>query len=367
MHPSIFDLATSHSKSPEVPLQTTLRLPFFARDVVDLNRSTDLLEISERLGKGARFILGGGSNLVVRSSPESPLPVTVIRNRLTGIVRLSSEQHEVRIRCAAGESWHSFVMWTLSQGLAGLENLALIPGTVGAAPIQNIGAYGVEVADRIDTVHAWDFEKQDHVTFSSKDCGFSYRWSRFKDADQQGPWDMPRFLITGVDFRLWQAGHAPVVAHYAGVRERVESMGHTVDDGDGLTAHRIAHAVMSLRREKLPDPDELPNAGSFFQNPEVPNAFAQSLKAKHPAAPVFASGTASKLSAGWLIDQCGLRGFRVGDAGVSERHALVLVNHGGANANDLLEVARTIQREVMGRFGVWLEPEPILVPPMQAY
>jgi len=358
-------LATSHSKSPEVSLQTTLRLPFFARDVVDLNRSTDLPEITERLGKDARFILGGGSNLVVRSSPESPLPATVIRNRLKGIVRLSSENHEARIRCAAGESWHSFVMWTLSQGLAGLENLALIPGTVGAAPIQNIGAYGVEVAERIEAVHAWDFEKQDHVVFTSVDCQFGYRWSRFKNPEEQGPWDMPRFVVIGVDFRLWTAGHAPAVTHYAGVKQRLEEMGHIGKNGDGLDAHRIAHAVMSLRREKLPDPDELPNVGSFFQNPQVSHTFANSLRGKYPGAPVYPNGQNSKLSAGWLIDQCGLRGRRIGDASVSDKHALVLVNQGHASAWDLLNLARTIQQEVMGRFGVWLEPEPTIVPPLE--
>lgn len=338
----------------------TLHLAAFARSLVSLERSADLLAISESLGSRPRVILGGGSNLVLQSNHDQPFEEVVLHNRLRGIVRLPEKEGFVRIRCAGGESWHAFVMWTLSQGLGGLENLALIPGTVGAAPIQNIGAYGVELAERVEAVHAWDFTSRDHVVFPRESCRFDYRHSVFKEPTMQGPWNAPRFLITAVDFCLWPSTRAPQVVNYAGLSGRLAQMGIA----DRPQPLQIAHAVISLRREKLPDPEELGNVGSFFKNPVVPEGLAVALRSQHPDMPVYPHATGKKLSAGWLIESAGLKGARRGEAGVYARHALVLVNHGKATGHDILGLARDIQQAVMSRFGVWLEPEPQILPPL---
>jgi len=329
---------------------------------VAVRTSSGLLGLSESLGDRPRVILGGGSNVVLQGSSEHPLDAVVVHNQLRGIVRLPERDGFSRIRCAGGESWHAFVMWTLSQGLGGLENLALIPGTVGAAPIQNIGAYGVELADRIEAVHAWDFSSRDHVMFERSHCRFGYRHSLFKEPEVQGPWNAPRFLVTAVDFCLWPAARTPLVVDYAGLSDRLTAMGI---DGRPLPL-QIAHAVISLRREKLPDPEDLGNVGSFFKNPVVPEAMARVLKAQHPHLPVYSHSEGKKLSAGWLIEAAGLKGARRGEAGVYAHHALVLINHGYAAGHDILGLARDIQQAVMSRFGVWLEAEPQILPPLHA-
>lgn len=340
----------------------TLRLPAYAESLVALRQSSGLLAISESLGDRPRVILGGGSNLVLQGSADHPLDAVVLHNQLRGIVRLPEQDGLTRIRCAGGESWHAFVMWTLAQGLGGLENLALIPGSVGAAPIQNIGAYGVELADRIEAVHAWDFASRDHVMFARDDCRFGYRHSLFKEPEVQGPWNAPRFLVTAVDFSLWPAARSPLFTGYAGLSERLGQMGIQ----GRPRPLQIAHAVISLRREKLPDPEDLANAGSFFKNPVVPEGLASALKAQHPGLPVYSQADGMKLSAGWLIEAAGLKGARKGGAGVYDRHALVLVNHGTASGHELLGLARDIQQAVMSRFGVWLETEPQILPPLHA-
>lgn len=353
-------MSASAASPADLSSLNSLRLPATAQSLVTLSDSLALPQLSERLRGQPRLILGGGTNIVLASSPEEPLPVVVVHNQLKGLVRLEQTAETVLIRCAAGEPWHGFVMWTLAQGWAGLENLALIPGTVGAAPIQNIGAYGVEVCDRIQTVHAWDFHAQTHVEFRAEDCGFGYRSSKFKDESIQGPWDAPRFLVVGVDFRLQCGRHPRLETSYAGLSAAVDQLAH----GHALTPMLVAHAVMGLRNQKLPSPELLGNVGSFFINPVVPHRFASSLAERHPQMPLYPqSPDQSKLSAGWLIEASGLKGIRQGGAGVSEQHALVLVNHGGATAEDILGLASYVQRTVMARFGVWLEPEPQILPP----
>lgn len=338
----------------------SLALPAWALDEISLRSSQDLYGLLPKLDGRPRVILGSGTNVLLNTSAESPLPAVVVRNRLGGLVRLGSlPDGRQLVRCGGGESWHQFVMWTLAQGLGGLENLALIPGTVGAAPVQNIGAYGVEVAERIHAVHVWDFEEQDFAVLEPDACGFAYRESCFKDPARQGPWNQPRWLISAVDFALWPAGRAPRVLSYTGLQDALP---------DGLAdPHplQIAHAVMSLRRQKLPDPQDLPNAGSFFKNPVVPEAMARQLADRYPEMPIFLLPQPGevKLSAGWLIQAMGLKGHRKGDAGVYERHALVLVNHGSAVAADILGLAHDIQQAVLAHFGIWLEPEPVMLPP----
>jgi UDP-N-acetylmuramate dehydrogenase len=299
---------------------------------------------SEPIAGRVPLVLGGGSNMLFVAPPVEPVL------RLTGaaIRVLHDDGQQAVVYADAGVEWHAFVMRTLDEGLSGLENLALIPGTVGASPIQNIGAYGVEVGERIVAVHAFEPATGAIRRLPRAACAFAYRDSVFKHAPS-------RYVVTGVEFALDRGG-APNLA-YAGIADELAARGI-----DAPTARDVADAVISIRRRKLPDPAVIGNAGSFFKNPIVPVAQADALLAAHARLPVFPAGDGlRKLSAAWLIDSAGLRGYRDGDAGVSAGHALVLVNHGAATGADLLRVARHVADTVEARHGVALEPEPRLV------
>ncbi|WP_238382840.1 UDP-N-acetylmuramate dehydrogenase [Cognatilysobacter segetis] len=290
------------------------------------------------------LVLGGGSNMLFVAPPAEPVL------RLPGVdVRMVDDDGDVvTVYADAGVEWHALVMRTLDEGLSGLENLALIPGTVGASPIQNIGAYGVEIGERIVAVHAFEPATGGNVRLPREACDFAYRDSLFKH-------EPSRYVVTGVEFALRRGG-APNLS-YAGIADELAARGI-----DAPSARDVADAVIAIRRRKLPDPAVIGNAGSFFKNPIVPAAQADALLAANPRLPVFAAGDGRrKLSAAWLIDSAGLRGYRDGDAGVSEGHALVLVNHGNATGADLLRVARHVAAGVHARHGVALEPEPRLV------
>lgn len=289
------------------------------------------------------MVLGGGSNLLLAGDPDRPLVA------LTGqhIEVLGEDGALTLVRAQAGTNWHHLVMHSLGLGLCGLENLALIPGTVGAAPIQNIGAYGVEVGEFVHAVHAYDAPRDRWHRFGAADCAFAYRDSLFKH-------EPDRLIITAVDFALPR--QALPRLEYAGLGEALAASGI-----EQPTAMDVANAVIAIRRRKLPDPAVLGNAGSFFKNPVVPVAQAEALLEAHPGLPCFGHGQARKLSAAWLIDACGWKGHRDGDAGVSPGHALVLVNHGVATGAQLLRLARGIAASVQERFGVALEPEPRVV------
>ena len=291
------------------------------------------------------LMLGGGSNLLFAGDP----PGVVVALRAAGLQVIADDGVHAVVRADAGADWHGLVMWSLDQGLCGLENLALIPGSTGAAPIQNIGAYGVEVGERIVAVEAWDRRAQRNVRLDRSACAFGYRDSAFKR-------DPERWIVTAVELAL--SRHAAPRLDYAGIGEELAAMGVATPG-----AREVAEAVIRIRRRKLPDPAVVGNAGSFFKNPIVPATLAQALQAAHPRLPVFpgdGDGT-RKLSAAWLIDACGWKGAREGDAGVSPAHALVLVNHGAATGLQLLELARRIAASVQDRFGVALEPEPRIV------
>jgi UDP-N-acetylmuramate dehydrogenase len=291
------------------------------------------------------LVLGGGSNLLFAG--DAPGPVLALSSRQVAIA--SDDNGTVVIRADAGVPWHGFVMHTLALGLCGLENLALIPGTVGAAPIQNIGAYGVEVRDRIHAVEVFERASGETRRLGPEECAFAYRDSAFKR-------DPQRWIVSAVEFTLSRRV-APML-DYAGLRDELSTMGIAAP-----TAVQVADAVIRIRRRKLPDPALLGNAGSFFKNPIVPATRADALVVAHPALPTFGgdSEATRKLSAAWLIDACGWKGHRDGDAGVSPEHALVLVNHGNASGAQLLDLARRIAESVQHRFGVALEPEPRLV------
>ncbi len=289
------------------------------------------------------LVIGGGSNLLLTADVQA----LVVRMASRGVRILSDEPQRVVVEAEAGEPWHPFVQTCLQMGLAGLENLSLIPGTVGAAPMQNIGAYGVELKDVFHSLVALERETGELHEFSLEQCRFGYRDSVFKQ--QAGRW-----IILRVRFILSRQAHLHL--EYGPVRQRLVEQGI-----EQPTPLDVSRAICAIRSEKLPDPAVLGNAGSFFKNPLVPVAQAEALKARYPQLVAYPQGDEQvKLAAGWLIEQAGWKGFRDGDAGVHRLQALVLVNHGQASGLQLLSLAQRIQADVIERFGVSLEMEPNL-------
>ena len=285
-------------------------------------------------------ILGGGSNVIL---PETLLGATLLIN-IPGQEIISTDEEATYIAVGGGVNWHEFVAWTLENNLPGLENLALIPGTVGAAPIQNIGAYGVEIANYIDHIEAFDTQTLQFVTLSNADCQFAYRDSVFKH-------QAARYIVTQVIFRIPQAWQ-PNIA-YADLANAFATQTTPPSSED------IFLAVCKIRLAKLPNPQKIGNAGSFFQNPIVSEQQYETLSKEFPQLVSYPDRKGNKkLAAGWLIDQCGFKGQRMGNVGVYEKQALVLVNHGGATAKDILALAQSIQDAVQHKFGVMLLIEP---------
>ncbi|MCK9799646.1 UDP-N-acetylmuramate dehydrogenase [Pseudomonas sp. MAFF 302030] len=287
------------------------------------------------------LVIGGGSNLLLTAD----IPALVLRMATRGIRLLSDNGEQVVVEAQAGEAWHPFVQWTLEQGLSGLENLSLIPGTVGAAPMQNIGAYGVEIKDVFAGLTALDRQTGELREFSLADCEFAYRDSLFKQ--QAGRW-----LILRVRFALNRAAHLHL--DYGPVRQRLTEQGI-----EQPTPLDVSRAICAIRSEKLPDPAVLGNAGSFFKNPLVPASLAAQIKQTHPGLVAYPQADGQvKLAAGWLIEQAGWKGFREADAGVHRLQSLVLVNYGAATGLQLLHLAQRIQQDIAERFNVQLEMEP---------
>jgi UDP-N-acetylmuramate dehydrogenase len=325
----------------------TFHVDATAAQLLELHDPTllpDVLALPHVAG-GPLLVLGSGSNVLI--ADDVPGTVLVFANR--EIEELEHRADHTVVRAGAGVSWHGLVMWSLQNGLSGLENLALIPGTAGAAPIQNIGAYGVQVDEFIQAVDAWDRETGEWVRFDAEGCAFGYRDSVFKHAAD-------RYLITAIELRL------PLLHDlrlgYAGIAEEMQAMGVELP-----VAADVANAVIAIRRRKLPDPDVLGNAGSFFKNPVLPLEQVEVLLQQFPELPVYPADKDShrKLSAAWMIEACGWKGYRDGDAGVAPSHALVLVNHGNASGAELLALARRISASVLEKFGVPIEPEPRLI------
>ena len=287
------------------------------------------------------LVIGGGSNLLLTAD----IPALVLRMATQGIRILSDDGVQVIVEAEAGEAWHPFVLWTLAQGLSGLENLSLIPGTVGAAPMQNIGAYGVEIKDVFAGLTALDRESGELRDFDLHACRFGYRDSLFKQ--QPGRWQILR-----VRFALSRVEHLHL--GYGPVSQRLAQLGIAQPN-----ASDVSQAICSIRSEKLPDPAVLGNAGSFFKNPLVPAALVAELKVDYPDLVAYPQADGQmKLAAGWLIERAGWKGFREADAGVHRLQALVLVNYGGATGLQLLNLAQRIQQDIAQRFKVQLEMEP---------
>ena len=318
-----------------------------ARFFVRVAATNDLAELDTHplLGGLKHLIVGGGSNLLFTSDFDG----VVIKVDLRGVRAVGDSTDAWLIEVGAGENWHHTVETLLANDRPGLENLALIPGQAGAAPIQNIGAYGVELAERFHSLSAWDFGRHTAVTMALEQCNFGYRDSIFKQ-DHAG-----QRLITAITLALpkrWRA-----VASYADVANELKQRGIEVPG-----AHDIFQSVVAIRRRKLPDPTAIGNAGSFFKNPVVSREKHGELIARFPSLVGYAlPGGRFKLAAGWLIDAAGLKGATRGRAGIYEKQALVLVNRGGATGAEILALAREVQDKVAERFGVVLEPEPVIV------
>ena len=340
-------------------LRLTENAPLDARNTVRVParaslfaEARDRATLDELLGyaslrSGPLLVLGEGSNLLFAGDP----PGLVVSIALREIAILERSEDDALVRADAGVGWNDLVHWTLGQRLEGLENLALIPGNVGAAPIQNIGAYGSEVGEFIETVEAYDRSNGELRRLDRDACAFGYRDSLFKR-------DCDRWMVTAVEFRLPRRHELRL--DYAGIREELAAMGVAAP-----RAVHVAEAVTRLRTRKLPNPALIGNAGSFFKNPQVAENLATTLRAEHPKLPVFPASDPAlrKLSAAWLIEACGWKGYRDadGDAGVSGQHALVLVNHGHATGTQLLDLANKIIDSVHATFGVVLEPEPRII------
>jgi UDP-N-acetylmuramate dehydrogenase len=325
----------------------TFGLPAVAHTLVRIESDADVRRLLEHpeLGAGPKFVLGGGSNIVLARDPSACILKVQVRGR-----RLVEERADAWIvEVGAGESWHEVVAWTLDQGWPGLENLALIPGTAGAAPVQNIGAYGLELQDRFESLDAVDLITGRSVTLDAAQCRFAYRDSVFKQELAE------KSLITRVRLRLprpWR----PMLG-YVDLQRKMEETGVTAPD-----ARQIFDWVCAVRRAKLPDPAVIGNAGSFFKNPVVTPEQCRDIIARDPHLVHYPMEDGNfKLAAGWLIDACGWKGKSVGGASVYERQALVLVNRGGARGAEVITLARAIQESVYGRFGIRLEPEPVVV------
>ena len=325
--------------------RNTLRVDARARllaDIRDASKLPELLDFPAVRGRPL-LVLGEGSNVLLAGDFDG----TVLSMGTRG-VQVEQEGEVTRIAVAAGERWDDFVRWTLGQGFAGLENLILIPGTVGAAPIQNIGAYGTEVAEFIESVEAWDTRERAVAVLDRSACAFGYRDSLFKR--QPG-----RYIVTAVRFALPRT--RALRLDYAGIGEELARMGVTQP-----APFHVAEAVVRLRTRKLPDPAVIGNAGSFFKNPIVEASAAERLRREHPGLVAWPAGDGhSKLSAAWMIEEAGFKGHRDGDAGISSRHALVLVNHGHASGPQLWALAGKVIDAVAARFGVQLTPEPVVV------
>jgi UDP-N-acetylmuramate dehydrogenase len=308
----------------------------------ELSREAELPVLSSAgIYQNGIFLLGGGSNILFTRD----VPHWVLHNRMKGIELLKEDKEQVWLRVGAGEVWHEFVLYCVAHNYGGVENLSLIPGTVGAAPVQNIGAYGVEIKDVLESVRCWNLETEAFEEYENADCGFGYRDSIFKGALKH------KVIITSVVFVLNK--HPVFNTSYGNIQQELNEMGVA-----GLSVKNISDAVIRIRSSKLPDPAIIGNAGSFFKNPEVTLEQFDALKSAFPGVPGFnVPGQKMKVPAGWLIEQCGWKGFREDDYGVHKNQALVLVNYGKAKGEDILHLSERIIASVAAQFGILLERE----------
>lgn len=313
-----------------------------AEKFISIENIKDLRNLLRKSYAAELFILGGGSNMLLTGDIHK----TVLHIAVKGKKIVSETENEVVIEAAAGENWHEFVLWTLAHNYGGLENLSLIPGNVGTAPIQNIGAYGVELKDTFVSCKAMNVQTLEEKEFSLEECEFSYRNSIFKN-QLKG-----QYIITSVNFRLTKEKHNLHI-DYGSIRSELNDKGIS-----SPKIQDISNAVISIRNSKLPNPKELGNSGSFFKNPIISKDQFKDLKTEFPEMPSYeVSDNEIKVPAGWLIDKAGLKGYRNGDAGVHKNQALVLVNYGKATGADILALSKKIQQTIKDQFNIELEAE----------
>lgn len=320
----------------------TLNLDAIASHYVQVHTSDELLHALTYAEQHALnvMILSGGSNMLL----PAHIHALVIHMKILGITCLSEDAATKTIQVGAGEIWHDFVLWTTQHQLFGLQNLALIPGFVGACPVQNIGAYGVEVGEFIDSVQVYDRHLKRYTDIAAADCEFSYRHSIFKEA-------LDRYVITHVTFKLLKKEHLKI--NYGDLKQAM---------GQNLTALNLQQQVIQIRQSKLPDPKEFPNVGSFFKNPIISQQAYDLLAQQFSDLPHYPQPNGHvKIAAGWLIDQCGWKGKRLGVVGMFHKQALVLVNYAQANLTDVQHTYRAVQQDVYNKFKILLEPEPVLL------
>jgi UDP-N-acetylmuramate dehydrogenase len=319
----------------------TFGLNINADCMISIESEDEAISLFSNLKKipGLFLVLGGGSNMLFTGNFNG----TLLHPEIEGI-RIEEQHHDyIIISAGSGVVWDELVGWSVENGFGGLENLSLIPGSAGASPVQNIGAYGVEVKDTIEKVRAVSISDGSIKEFSKTDCSFSYRSSIFKFEEKN------KYLITRVFYRLTIS---PVFnLDYGSLKDEVNELGN-------ITLKSVRAAIIKIRKSKLPDPEIIGNAGSFFRNPVVSNTTAENLKKSFPAMPLYRDQYGSfKLAAGWLIEQCGWKGKRIGDAGVYGKQALILVNHGKATGEEIFNLSEEIRRSVKGKLGIELERE----------
>ena len=301
----------------------------------------ELSELLKQFPNEERLILGGGSNLLLTKDFDG----LVLKNEIKGFRVISEDEHEVIVEAGAGEIWHAFVLKCIEQNYSGLENLSLIPGSVGASPMQNIGAYGAEIKDCFESLQAYHISTGEMHTFDKAACAFGYRESVFKNKVKG------QYVICAVSFRLKKNAH--VNTSYGAISSELEKQGII-----NPSIRDVSNAVISIRQSKLPDPKVIGNAGSFFKNPIVANSVYESIKAQHPEAPFYpVDDKHGKLAAGWLIEQAGWKGKTIDTYGVHKLQALVLVNYGGSTGNQIYDLSSQIIADIETKFGVTLERE----------
>ncbi|MBS1488599.1 MAG: UDP-N-acetylmuramate dehydrogenase [Bacteroidetes bacterium] len=331
-------------KNISIKPYNTFGIDCLASYFCELSSLTDLQELiaSDLFKKEKHLILGRGSNVLFTKDFEG----IVIHNSIKGIVIDAEEEDYIHLRVNSGELWHDLVMYCVRHQWGGVENLSLIPGTVGAAPIQNIGAYGVEVKDVIEKVEVIDLHNGHTRVLSKEECKFGYRESVFKHEREKN------FFISSVTLTLTKKNHR-FTTSYGALNSTLNQMNHGVQ-----TLQAISEAVIKIRTEKLPDHQAMGNAGSFFKNPEISESLFQKIKEQYPSIPFYpAANQQVKVPAGWLIEQCGWKGKRIGDAGVHAHQALVLINYGHASGEEIFSLSKKISVSVKEKFSITLTPE----------
>lgn len=330
-------------KDFSLKLHNTFGLDVKAKQYIAVTSTEEIKHILKRFYASELFILSGGSNILLTKDLEK----TVVHLQSQGKELIEENENQVRIRVQAGENWHQFVLWCIEQNYGGLENLSLIPGCVGTSPIQNIGAYGVELKDVFHSCKAIHVQSVNEEEFTKADCQFGYRNSIFKNKVKG------QYIITSVDFLLTKKNHQ-LKTGYGAIQEELSKPAYHGE----VSIKTISEAVIAIRKSKLPNPKEIGNSGSFFKNPIVDLSYLAFIQKKYPEVPFYQIDDKQvKIPAGWLIEKAGFKGMRNNDAGVHQKQALVLVNYGNATGQEILNIAHQIQKTIQKEFNIQLEAE----------